>query len=51
MEIKTRLLERSALVAELHPDASRRVELEMEEEATRTVRASGRTRGDMYGVR
>lgn len=40
MAIKTRLLERSALVAELHPDALRTIELDLEEQAKRTVSAS-----------
>lgn len=35
---KTRLLERSALVAELHPDQVRREELRLEEQGQRTVR-------------
>lgn len=42
--IKTRLLERSALVAELHPDETRRMQLEMEEQATRTVRQETKMR-------
>lgn len=37
--IKTRLLRRSALVAELHPDKTRQIEMQLEEQATRTVSA------------
>lgn len=43
--IKTKLQERAALVGELHPDKTRQIELQLQEEGSRTVREAGRDRG------